>query len=69
MKEGITRESSWVCTECGNEYLKEQGYSPADGIHTYHENECCVCHQVKSVTHERHFRWLVRWKSDKWKDK
>lgn len=65
MKEGIKIDSNWCCWECGTKYLKEQGFPISDGVHTYHKNECCVCRETKGVTHERKFRWLARWKSDK----
>lgn len=62
MKEGIT-DSCWVCLDCGREYLKEQGKEPSDSVVTCHQNECCVCQKVTTVTHERNYGYLYHWRN------
>lgn len=69
MKEGIEIENPYVCWECGGQYLEENGWKRSDSIVTAHMGKCCVCHEEKTVIHERNYKWLARWKSNKSTDK
>lgn len=44
--------SLWICHDCGKKYGK-----PVGGVHTWHENKCDYCLNVKAVTSARHFGW------------
>lgn len=65
MREGIDVENQWVCIDCGNQYLKENGFEEASGVSTAHTGTCCVCNQEKVVLHERNYKWLAKWKANK----
>lgn len=64
MKEGIEVDNPWVCLDCGEIYMKEQQLPLQEGASTAHIDRCCVCHEEKTVIHERNYRWLHRWKTD-----
>jgi hypothetical protein len=63
MKKSIDVDNPWVCWECGGEYMKEQNIPVEEDVHTYHNGICKVCHQQKSVTHERNWKWLYKWQN------
>ena len=65
MKEGIEIDNNWVCLDCGKEYMEENKFPLRDGVSTAHMGKCCVCHEEKTVMHERNYRWLARWKFNK----
>lgn len=49
---------SYVCFDCGREYLTEE-QNKKDYNVTAHLSNCPICNQNKSVTHIRHFNWLI----------
>jgi len=59
----VDKNNSYVCLDCGNKYMEEQGL-PVSGVCTCHKGICCCCGEEKTVTHERQYGWLAKWKSN-----
>ena len=49
------------CFECGKEFLtEEQMISGHTEYVWYNQSECCLCGEVKAVTHIRLFNHLIK---------
>lgn len=46
-------QPAWVCTDCGNKYG-----SHACGVATFHDDDCGICGEYKSVTEPRDFGYI-----------
>jgi DNA-directed RNA polymerase subunit RPC12/RpoP len=51
------KEPVYVCWDCGTPFLTEN-QKKRDGAITAHTAECDLCHEVKVVTHIRHWNYL-----------
>ena len=56
----IVLENDVVCFECGVKYLSEQQKQSGGNAVTFHEDKCCECGEVKSVTSVRHYNYLQK---------
>lgn len=52
-----TRTSDYVCFDCGRPYQRPNAEERAV---TCHISKCGLCEEEKSVTHIRHFNWLIK---------
>lgn len=43
------------CMECGIKYGE-----PSDSVVTANRGECCVCHEITTVTSIRHYNYLQK---------
>ncbi len=51
------RTTDYVCFDCGRLFLTDK-QKKIGSVVTCHKAECCLCGQLKAVTHIRHFNYL-----------
>ena len=50
-----------ACFECGEEFLTEEQINSEHIEYVwYNQSECCICNEVKAVTHIRLFNNLIK---------
>ena len=52
------RKSDYVCFDCGVLFLREDQKKGHGNAITFHQSECCLCEEDKSVTHIRAYNRL-----------
>ena len=51
------RTSDYICFDCGKPYTNKNSIV---SVVTAHDGVCGLCEQSKSVTHYRHFNYLIK---------